>query len=363
MTDTLYYGAGGNEIGRTSDTTLQSASNYVSGISNIVSVTIGSEVVALGNNCFNNCSALTSIVIPSSVTTIGTGCFYSCTNLTSVSFNANATITTFSEGCFSTCTGLTSIVIPSSVTTIGPGCFAFCGFTTINIPSSVTTIGEYCFYDCTTLTTINYENPNIIVCGINILSGNTSQATVNFYLTSSAPDPALVNTVYYTQYYTAGTTFNYVTGEMPVICLDENTLVCIDLENNYVPIKDIKSGDMVVNYSGNLVPVLFNICSGETDKFVKISKNAIGTNKPNRDIYITKGHPVLTNGGREFSCQSLINNRTVSWHTFDKSRSVYNICTEKRIFIKMENMYVCTWAKDEYEKFIKKYNVVCRGRK
>jgi hypothetical protein len=127
----------------------------------------------------------------------------------------------------------------------------------------VTSIGDNCFAGCTSLTTINYEDP-IKIAGINlitILSGNTSQATVNFYLTSSAPDPALENTVYYTQYYTAGTTFNYINGGMPVICLDENTLVCIDLENNYVPIKDIKSGDMVVDYSGNLVPVLFNICS------------------------------------------------------------------------------------------------------
>jgi hypothetical protein len=229
----------------------------------------------------------------------------------------------------------------------------------------VTSIGDNCFAGCTSLITINYENPSIIegVNLITILSGNTAQATVNFYLTPSAPDPALENTVYYTQYYTAGTTFNYVNGGMPVICLDENTLVCIDLENNYVPIKDIKSGDMVVDYSGNLVPVLFNICSGETDKFVKISKDAIGTNKPSRDIFITNGHPVLTNGGREFPCQRLINNRTITWNTFDKPHSVYNICTEKRIFIKMENMYVCTWAKDEYEKFITKYNVVCRGRK
>jgi len=343
-TSTKYYGAANVMLYSTNDTTLLPASSYGLALANIISVDIGSAVVALAQNCF-----------------------YECSNLTSVSFNGNTTITTFGEGCFSTC-GITSIVIPSSVTTIGPGCFAFCGFTSINIPSSVTTLGHHCFYGCPALTTINYENPSIIVTSQDILNGNgiSQQTTVNFYMTPSAPSaPTSVSSssVYYTQYYLNGTIFYYFSGEMPVICLDENTLVCIDLENNYVPIKDIKSGDMVVDYSGNLVPVLFNICSGETDKFVKISKDAIGTNKPSRDIYMTKGHPVLTNSGREFPCQRLINNRTITWNTFDKPHSVYNICTEKRIFIKMENMYVCTWAKDEYEKFIKKYNVVCRGRK
>ena len=327
----------------------------------------GNNITFFGLNCFRSCANLTSIVIPLGVTVITEYCFEGCSSLASVSFNASSAATRLDLRCFQNCSSLTSINIPSTITSLGNNCFNGCSnLTSITVPSSVASIGNNCFAGCTSLTTINYENPGIIA-GVSlstILSGNTSPATVNFYMTSSAPNPALVNTVYYTGYYTADTTtFNYISGGMPVICLDENTLVCIDLENNYVPIKDIKSGDMVVDYSGNLVPVLFNICSGETDKFVKISKDAIGTNKPSRDIYMTKGHPVLTNGGREFPCQSLINNRNVSWNTFDKPHSVYNICTEKRIFIKMENMYVCTWAKDEYEKFITKYNVVCRGRK
>jgi hypothetical protein len=352
------------------DTTIPTFGDYCfTNCDALTSIDIPLSVTTIGNYCFANCADLTSIDIPLSVTTIGNYCFYMCSLLASVSFNASTTITTFDASCFANCGSLISINIPSTITSLGVNCFGSCtSLGNITVPRSVASIGNNCFQGCTALTTINYEDPSNIT-GVNlttILSGNTSQATVNFYMTPSAPSaPTSVSSssVYYTQYYTAGTTFNYINGGMPVICLDENTLVCIDLENNYVPIKDIKSGDMVVDYSGNLVPVLFNICSGETDKFVKISKDAIGTNKPSRDIFITKGHPVLTNGGREFPCQRLINNRTITWNTFDKPHSVYNICTEKRIFIKMENMYVCTWAKDEYEKFITKYNVVCRGRK
>jgi hypothetical protein len=51
---------------------------------NLLSVTLGSLVVVLGDNCFNGCTALTSIIIPSSVTSIGVNCFYNSSKLTSI---------------------------------------------------------------------------------------------------------------------------------------------------------------------------------------------------------------------------------------------------------------------------------------
>lgn len=75
MTDTVYYDADENEIGRTSDTTLGDVTTYELVHADIVRVVIGSNVSTLGENCFSGCVNLISIDIPSNVTAIGAGCF------------------------------------------------------------------------------------------------------------------------------------------------------------------------------------------------------------------------------------------------------------------------------------------------
>ena len=94
-------------------------------------LTLKSNVVIIGDNCFNGNNLRTgSLTIPNSVTTIGVSAFYSCTGLTG------------------------SLTIPNSVTTIGASAFygynKFSGIATIG--SGITTIGVSAFYYIKTIT-------------------------------------------------------------------------------------------------------------------------------------------------------------------------------------------------------------------
>jgi hypothetical protein len=102
----------------------------------LASVTIGTNVPAIGTGVFEVCNSLTSLTIPNSVTSIGEGVFVNCANLTNVT-------------------------IPNSVTAIGEEAFEYCpSLTSIVIPNSVTTFGTAVFYGCHSLTGVYFQgNP------------------------------------------------------------------------------------------------------------------------------------------------------------------------------------------------------------
>ena len=118
------------------------------GITEIKSVTVGSETKGF----FENCTSLTAFTLPSTLTTLGNNTFKD-SGLTS--FTVPSGITTLGSGIFSGCTGLTSLTISSGVTTLSASMFAGCtGLTTVTIPASVTTISDTTFNGCTGLATI-----------------------------------------------------------------------------------------------------------------------------------------------------------------------------------------------------------------
>lgn len=139
-------------------------------------------------------------------------------------------------------------------------------------------------------------------------------------------------------------------------CFHPDTL--IQTSNGYIPIKNIKSGDQVINQNGKLLEVMYNIkYILPSKKFVKISKNAFGQNLPLNDFLITPGHPLIING-EEIESEKLINNTTIYNVTLDEPVNIYSICTKERTGIITEGLFALTWQNDDWEKNAIKTNIM-----
>ena len=127
-------------------------------------ITIPDSVTHMGKSIFNN-SGLESIVIPDSVIyedvkNVGgstpftaKGLFQSCASLKSVTLPSN--IKAIGESAFTWCENLEAIVIPHSVTTINKRAFSWCTqLKGIRIPEGVTTIGTSAFAGCNRLSSV-----------------------------------------------------------------------------------------------------------------------------------------------------------------------------------------------------------------
>ncbi|MGB7749075.1 MAG: leucine-rich repeat protein [Verrucomicrobiia bacterium] len=146
----------------------------------LTGVTIGTNVISIGDGAFFNCTSLTNVTIPNSVTSIGEDAFDSCIGLTSITISTN--VTSIAEEVFAYCTGLTNVTIPNNVTNIGEEAFFYCtnlngviipnsvisiegsafcfctSLTGVTFGTNVTSIGDDAFYNCTSLTNVTIPN-------------------------------------------------------------------------------------------------------------------------------------------------------------------------------------------------------------
>jgi len=282
------------------------------------SITIPSSVTIIGSSAFQNCSALQSITIPNSVTTIESFAFNNCTSPSLTSVTIPGSVRTLElgafQGCnklttitleagvqsiglylFSACTSLKQITIPSTVTSIGSNAFEYCtSLKQITIPSSVTSIGSSAFQNCTSLKEITIPS-TVTSIGSNVF--------LNVPFPINVYTDILDNSNYVYTYFTNPT--NYTSGQvtvsfppLPIIpCFNKDTKILTT--NGYVPIQDLRKGDLVKTINHGFVPINMIGCKTITNSKDEIPPNKLfvcsNENYPEitEDLYITGLHSIL----------------------------------------------------------------------
>jgi hypothetical protein len=190
---------------------------------------------------------------------------------------------------------------------------------------------------------------------------NQSQTTVNLYNSSNiglniSTIPVNQEVWIYGTYNGSSLTSDPVVTMSDPSCLHGQTLV--QTFDGYKPIHKICSGDMVIGQNGELIEVLYNIkFTIPTNRFIKISKDALGYGRPINDMLITHGHPLILNNV-EISCEKLLNNKTITEIELDEKQIVYAICTKDRNGIITEGLPVLTWSQADWELIYKKNKIL-----
>ena len=126
-----------DEIENISDIRL--CTNLFKGLTELVSIDLGTGVKKIPTNCFYNCSKLETVVLHDGVTSIGQAAFLQCSSLKSI--NMPSSLATIGRQAFDYCYSLGEIVIPMSVSTIEAYAFDESGRLAILIEASVSQPG------------------------------------------------------------------------------------------------------------------------------------------------------------------------------------------------------------------------------
>lgn len=157
----------------------------------LITVTVGKNVVGINDYVFSASKNLTTVIIYECVTNISSTAFSGCGALTNIivssenekfksidgnlyskdgktlikyaigkrntTFTVPEEVITIGDYAFEGCKSLTNIVLGNNVKNIRVAALSFTGITSITIPSSVTTIGYGGLMGCTDLIVINYR--------------------------------------------------------------------------------------------------------------------------------------------------------------------------------------------------------------
>ena len=180
-----------------------------SGCTTISEVVIpNNDMIAVGENAFEECSNLTTVTIHKNITTIKDHAFFNCSKLQNIdlskvttieqyglaktkltSINLNNIEGTLGNYAFFNCGSLTNVVLSNKLLTLGQSAFNGCTFLSEIIIPSIETIENSCFYYDLSLNSItlpsnlqNIENAAFSLC-----------AYLKTYVLNSITPPTLGN--------------------------------------------------------------------------------------------------------------------------------------------------------------------------
>ena len=145
--------------------------------SDIQSISIGKNVVVIGEEAFKDCYMLKSVDIKGNIEELSAYVFSGCKKLEKIDISRGVG-EKIPSGLFEDCKSLKKIAIPDGVEQIEYNAFARCSsLKSVTLPKSLETIGDGAFFECAELTKINLPN-KLKRIGIGAFSGCSSLESV-----------------------------------------------------------------------------------------------------------------------------------------------------------------------------------------
>ncbi len=127
---------------------------------NVVNLSVGENLIGIGNYAFADCSSLQSITLGNGLKAIGNHAFDSCINIRQINVDPHSNLEKIGDHAFYNCQSLRSFNMPVPVKKIGDGVFENCyalaeiGLYDENEIKALDTIGEHAFMNCRSLTSL-----------------------------------------------------------------------------------------------------------------------------------------------------------------------------------------------------------------
>lgn len=125
----------------------------------LTSVTLSEGFVSLGKNSLSDMTALTSVKLPASLETVGYRAFAGDEALSKVSVTKGSALERLSEECFYSCSSLSYFPFDNlkNFKTISPRAFALSGLSRITFSPSYENIDDYAFEGCVALESVSLD--------------------------------------------------------------------------------------------------------------------------------------------------------------------------------------------------------------
>lgn len=144
--------------------------------SKLALTSLPSGITSIGDQAFRDCFSLALTGLPSRITSIGDYTFRNCSKMVLTSLPSG--ITSLPTAAFQYCPKLALTTFPSGMTSIGAYAFKQgTGLASITLPPALATIGDYAFANCTGLETVRFTSTVSSIPG-GVFSGCTKLSTI-----------------------------------------------------------------------------------------------------------------------------------------------------------------------------------------
>lgn len=145
-------------------------------------------------------------------------------------------------------------------------------------------------------------------------------------------------------------------GAQPCFAVDSLIKIKMDEHFLFSPAGELKPGSLLTNSSGEQIPLSYTVrFDRPVYNYIRIRKDALGENCPNRTLNICRGHPILLDG-QVVNPEDLLGSAGVDEVRTEneaESKAICTLVTPTRTFVDIQGLFVATWSKEGWENAVR----------